>query len=119
MASTRRAYREVVGTSVGAAVDAFLSTLDNAGTARNYAGTRRALVIQLGADTPLAVLASPPAGAEVCSWFERRWGERAAAIWSHYRGSAPQSKWTNTFPARAARPGLASPSRARSWAIQS
>jgi integrase/recombinase XerC/integrase/recombinase XerD len=63
-------------------VDAFLSTLGNAGTARNYAGTLRALVTQLGTDTPLAVLASPLAGAEVSSWFERRWGERGAATWN-------------------------------------
>jgi hypothetical protein len=72
----RRTDRKEAGPSVGAAVDAFLSTLGNAGTARNYAGTLRALVTQLGTDTPLAVLASPLAGAEVSSWFERRWGER-------------------------------------------
>jgi hypothetical protein len=39
VASTRMADRKVVGPSVGAAVDAFLGTLANAGTARNYAGT--------------------------------------------------------------------------------
>jgi integrase len=82
VAKTRRTGRKKAGPSVGAAVDAFLSTLGNAGTARNYAGTLRALVTQLGADTPLAVLASPLAGAEVCSWFEARWGERGAATWN-------------------------------------
>jgi integrase len=82
VASKRRADGKVAGPSIETAVDAFLGTLDNSGTARNYAGTLRALVAQLRADTPLALLASPVAGAEVCSWFERRWGERAAATWN-------------------------------------
>lgn len=121
MASTRRADRKVVGPSVGAAVDAFLGTLGNAGTARNYAGTLRAFVVQLGADTPLAVLASPLAGAEVCSWFERRWGERAAATWnrnldalrSASRHWADQG-WLEADPAQGLRRRKRPPDRTRS-----
>lgn len=64
---------------MGATVEAFLATLDNPGTARNYAGTLRALVAGLGADTPVAALGEPSAAAEIDRWFEERWGQRAAA----------------------------------------
>ena len=66
------------GPALGAAVDAFLDTLDNPGTARNYAGTLRALAGHLGMDVPVAGLA----GAEVERWFADRWGMRAAATWN-------------------------------------
>lgn len=70
------------GPGLGAAVGAFLATLDNPGTARNYAGTLRALVADLGADAPVAALGEPSAAAEIDRWFEERWGQRAAATWN-------------------------------------
>lgn len=69
-----------VGQSLGGAIDAFVDTLDNAGTARNYGGTLRALVRELGPDAPVARLAG--ATADVGSWFEQRWGKAAPATWN-------------------------------------
>jgi len=80
VASSRRIDRLVAGPSLTAAVDAFVDTLDNPGTARNYGGTLRALARELGADTPVASLAG--AGADVRSWFEQRWGNAAPATWN-------------------------------------
>jgi hypothetical protein len=37
--STRKAKRDPTGQSLSAAIDAFVDTLDNPGTARNYGGT--------------------------------------------------------------------------------
>ena len=69
----------MVGPSVGAAVDAFLATLqcrhrsqlcgDATGLGDPAGGQRHA---SRGPGLPAG-------GAEVCAWFERRWGERAAA----------------------------------------
>ena len=80
MATTRRAKRDPVGQSLAAAIDAFVDTLDNPGTARNYEGTLRALARELGAETPVAGL--PGAAANLGSWFEQRWGNAAPATWN-------------------------------------
>ena len=120
MARVRRTDRKEAGPSVGAAVDAFLSSLGNAGTARNYAGTLRALVTQLGVDTPLAALASPLAGAEVCSWFEARWGERGAATWNRNLDAVRSASsywadqgWLEADPAQGLRRRKRPPDRTR------
>jgi site-specific recombinase XerD len=89
---TRRAKRGPAPPSLAAAIDAFLETLDNPGTARGYAGTLRALAAHMGPDATMADLALPATAAELCSWFSRRWGKAAAATWNRnldaFRSSA-------------------------------
>ena len=58
-------------------IDAFLESLRNAGTRRNYAGTLRALMAELGSSGSLAMLDEPGAPDVMSTWFNRRWGDKA------------------------------------------
>ncbi|MBN6056886.1 site-specific integrase, partial [Nonomuraea sp. RK-328] len=65
--------------ALGAAVEAFLATIDNANTKRAYAIALRALAAELGADAPLAVLEGEAGADRLATWFTGRWGGAAAA----------------------------------------
>jgi hypothetical protein len=74
----------------------YLSTLDapeSAGTRRVYAGTLTALREHLGADHPVADLATPETTAQIVAWFTARWSQRGRH----------QGEGTNRNPARVIR----------------
>src|SRR5438067_5541529 len=70
------------GPSLSGAIDAFLDTITNPGTRRNYAGTLRALSSRLGDDKAVATLGGPEATAEISTWFVGRWGGREPATYN-------------------------------------
>jgi len=82
LAKTRTTKKPSAPLTLTAAIDAFLDTLDNPGTARGYAGTLRAVAAHLGPDTTVADLTQSATGADVCSWFTQRWANAAAATWN-------------------------------------
>lgn len=72
--------------SLGAAVSAFLATLDHpetAGTLRVYGGTCRALTAGIGQDTPLSAITP----AALAAAFASRWGGAKPATWDSRRGT--------------------------------
>lgn len=82
MATVRRLRIKTAGSTIAEAVDAFLDTLPNAGTRRNYSGTLRMLEAYLGSDTPVDELDDPATAARLCSWFNKRWGSKAASTYN-------------------------------------
>lgn len=108
------------GPSVGFAIDAFLGILDNRGTARNYAVTLRALAAEVGPDSAISLLAQPAGAAAVGSWFQDRWGQRAAATWNRnldaIRSAArywSDQGWLSTDPSHGLRRRRRPPDRTR------
>jgi integrase/recombinase XerC/integrase/recombinase XerD len=67
------------GPTLSGAVDAFLSEVPNANTARAYGIALRALVTELDASTPVAVLDEEATADRIGSWFTRRWGKSSNA----------------------------------------
>ena len=117
-ASTRRDNRRPAGPSLTAAIDAFVDTLDNPGTARNHRGTLRALGRELGADVPVASLVG--AVADVRSWFEQRWANAAPATWNRnldaLRSAArywTDQEWLDADPTQGLRRRRRPPDRTR------
>ena len=87
------------GLALASAVDAFLAEVPNANTARSYGTALRALVSELGASTPVAVLDEEATADRIGTWFSRRWGQfsnattnarldalRSAAAWWRIQG---------------------------------
>ncbi|MEV4804978.1 site-specific integrase [Nonomuraea sp. NPDC049421] len=68
--------------ALGAAVEAFLTTIDNANTKRAYAIVLRALAAELGAATPLTALEGEAGADRLAAWFAGRWGGAAAATFN-------------------------------------
>lgn len=66
---------------LGDAADAFLRQVrhQNENTARSYGTALRAMVAELGADTPLWTLDSEESADRIAEWFGRRWGSAATA----------------------------------------
>jgi hypothetical protein len=60
------------GPALASAVDAFLAEVPNANTARSYGTALRALVSELGASTPVAVLDEEATADRIGTWFSRR-----------------------------------------------
>jgi len=70
---------------VGAAIGAYLATLNHpetAGTRRVYDSTLRQLRTHLGDDRPVAVLDEPDTATHLAGWFTGRWGTRAPATFN-------------------------------------
>lgn len=82
MGSVSRLGPRRAGLTVGGAVAAFLDTLEDTGTRRNYAGTLRALAARFGSGAPLVTLEDPEFAAAVAAWFPERWGEAAPATFN-------------------------------------
>lgn len=59
------------------AVEAFLAQLSTPNSARSDRIALRALVAELGPDTPVAVLDQEPTAERVGHWFTHRWAARA------------------------------------------
>lgn len=59
------------GPELAAAVDAFLAAVPNANTARSYSVALRALVAELGANTPVGVLDEEATADRIGAWFAR------------------------------------------------
>lgn len=98
------------GPELAGAVNAFLAQVPNANTARSYGVALRALVAELGAATPVAVLDEEATADRIGAWFARRWGPsanatanarldglRSAAAWWRIQG------WVSGDPARRVR----------------
>ncbi len=73
------------GTSVGVAVDAFLSSprLANPNTARAYAAVLDRVLADLGSDRALVEVS----GDELAEVVERAWGKAAPATWNRNRAA--------------------------------
>lgn len=82
MGSVSRLGPRRAGLTVGGAVAAFLDTLKDPGTRRNYAGTLRAWAVRFGSDAPLVTMEDPDVVGAVAAWFTDRWGEAAPATFN-------------------------------------
>jgi integrase len=82
MGSLSRLDARRAGQTVGGAAAAFLDTLEDAGTRRNYAGTLLALAERFESGAPLATLEDPDVVMEVAAWFTDRWGKAAPATFN-------------------------------------
>lgn len=82
MGSVSRLGPRRAGLTVGGAVAAFLDTLEDPGTRRNYAGTLRAWAARFGSDAPLVTLGDPDVAGAVAAWFTDRWGAAAPATFN-------------------------------------
>jgi integrase len=103
------------------AVEAFLAQVPNPNSVRAYRIALRALVAELGPDTPLVVLDQEPTVERVGRWFTCRWGSashatvnarldalRSVAAWWRTQG------WITGDPARRIRRRPRTPDRTRS-----
>ncbi|MEV5561195.1 site-specific integrase [Nonomuraea wenchangensis] len=82
MATVHRLNPRPGAPALGAAVEAFLATIDNANTRRAYAIALRALAAELGGDAPLTALEGEAGADRLAGWFTARWGGAAAATFN-------------------------------------
>jgi integrase len=85
VATAHRLHANPATPTLAAAVTGYLATLDHpetTGTRRVYAGTLTALRDELGANRPVADLASPATAAQLTAWFTSRWGQQAPATFN-------------------------------------
>jgi len=79
VATIHRLDAAATGMRLDGAVEAFLTEIPNANTARAYALALRALVTELGAETPVRLLDEEAAAERIGLWFARHWGTSASA----------------------------------------
>ncbi|RZU53298.1 integrase/recombinase XerC/integrase/recombinase XerD [Krasilnikovia cinnamomea] len=118
-----RQLRPVTAPTVGAAIGAYLSTLDHpetAGTRRVYTSTLRQLRDHLGADHPLSALEQDEDAARLVDWFTRRWAEQAPATFNRNLdalrsaiGYWRDQDWLHSDPTRPLRRRGRAPDRTR------
>jgi hypothetical protein len=90
------------GMRLDGAVEAFLTEIPNANTARAYSLALRALVTELGAETPVRVLDEEAAAERIGRWFARRLlaysGHTSVASLARYARVSPQAlaRWQET-----------------------
>lgn len=79
MATIHRLDAAATGMRLDGAVEAFLTEIPNANTARAYALALRALVTELGAEPPVRLLDEEAAAERIGLWFARHWVASANA----------------------------------------
>ena len=120
MGTRHRLVPDATAVRLADGVEAFLAQVSNPNSARAYRVTLRALIAELGPDTPLVVLEQEPTIERIGRWFTHHWGTasnatvnarldalRSAAAWWRTQG------WITGDPARRIRRRPRTPDRSR------